>query len=104
MPVYVDDLLPVDTYRAGAFGRQWRYACHLVADTGAELDDIRKRLNLHPSWRHGDHYDLTSNKRRLAIKHGAVAVTTREMVRIRKQQRTIPKPKGPRGCEHPPYG
>jgi hypothetical protein len=78
MSVYVDPLVEYEK-RPG-----WPYneACHLSADTDDELHDFAARLGLkrrwaqkmnHPrQWHH--HYDLTKNKRRQAVKLGAIEV------------------------------
>lgn len=76
MSVYVDD------YRA-RFGRM--VVCHMIADTTDELlamaDRIgvdRRHLQHAETWR--SHFDIFLNRRRLAVKHGAVVITARELV------------------------
>ncbi len=66
-------------------GPLWRLkgSCHLLADAAEELERFARKLKLRPQYRHGDHYDLTANKRMQAIRLGAVKVTSREMVKIR---------------------
>jgi hypothetical protein len=59
----------------------------MMADADTELEDMARRLQLPNRWRDGDHYDLVGSKRRLAIKQGAVEITTREMVCFRKKRR-----------------
>ena len=56
---------------------RWKAACHLFADTSQELHDFALQLRLKRSWYqhkrgHLAHYDLTENKRRQAIKQGAI--------------------------------
>lgn len=87
MAVYVDELRAVGYTRAGWAGRRTKQACHLMADTEEELEATRKRLGLRPSWRHGDHYDLTYGKRCDAIRLGAVCVTSLELVQLRRAKR-----------------
>ncbi len=58
--------------RSGA----WRYAeaCHLLADTLEELHAAARGLGLKPEWfqvGRVPHYDLTKNKRTLAVVLGA---------------------------------
>ena len=71
--VYVDPLFP-----AG-----WRYgpACHMVADSADELHAMAARLGLQRAWfqdRPGcPHYDLTTARRALAVRFGAVELTAR---------------------------
>ena len=80
MSVYVDQLF------ACSPTRHWHYrrACHLLADTDVELEAFARRLYLKPGWKHGDHYDLTPNKRRAAIAAGAIEVNAGALVRIRR--------------------
>lgn len=58
---------------------------HLVSDTSEdELHAFAKRLGLRRSWFQGGtknaHYDVTPTVRTKAIKLGAIAVTSRELV------------------------
>lgn len=61
--------------------------CHMVSDTSEqELHDFAARLGLKRSWfqsrpkSSAAHYDIVPSKRQLAIRLGAVAVTSRELV------------------------
>jgi len=80
MAIYVDPMMP--TKRT----RQWPFSasCHLYADTLDELDSFAAQLGLKRAWFQKeedtglDHYDLTANKRRLAVKLGAMPQTIRE--------------------------
>ena len=82
MSVYVDEMRLVWPKLRG-----WRYdrACHMLADTERELEAMARRLKLRRSWRHGDHYDLTANKRRQAVAAGAIELSAREMVCVRRR-------------------
>lgn len=84
MTVYVDEVRPV-------WPRRWEFKyrehCHLMAESDKELEEMARQLQLPKRWRHGDHYDLTRNKRRQAINKGAVEISTREMVRRFRKQR-----------------
>ncbi len=80
MAVYVDQL---------RYFRKWRYAnfhdgCHMFAHTIEELHEFAESFGLMRSWfqdtKH-PHYDLTSGKRRMAIEHGAIEITTREYLK-----------------------
>ena len=92
MSIYVDDMRPVQT-RPTWFSlirqRKWRYPehCHMMADSDKELEEMARLCRLPNQWRHGNHYDLTANKRRLAIARGAIVISTREMVSFRKSRR-----------------
>lgn len=77
MAVYVDELRRID-------GRLW---CHMMADTDAELNSMQLNIGLHSSWQHNDHFDLSPWKRGLAIANGAISVTIRDLVRIRRRKR-----------------
>jgi hypothetical protein len=69
MSVYVDHLQPTIP------SREWRYdqACHMFADTEAELHALAARLGMRRAWYDvaGQHYDLTANKRARALMAGA---------------------------------
>jgi len=88
MAAYVDGLREVQSMAiSGCFGRRAKKVCYLMADTDAELEDMREDLGLRRSWKHIDHYDLTSTKRRQAIQLGALSVTVRELVALRQKKR-----------------
>ena len=89
MSVYVDDMQPCIR------NRYWRYnqVCHLVADTPRELHIFARRLSLSGAWFQNKtvpHYDLTINKRRQAVKLGAVEIDRKLLVqKIREQRSTL---------------
>lgn len=59
--------------------------CHMVADTKEELDEMADRIGVRRKWRQASrivHYDICKSKRELAVKLGAVEITTRQLVRI----------------------
>ena len=91
MAVYVDALTDArsrdaQAARVGARnGHQW---CHLMADTDDELHAFAHQLKLRRSWCHGDHYDLTPGRRELAVRLGALEVTSRDLVALRQRKRT----------------
>lgn len=76
--VYVDD--------AGIWsaGRLW---FHMMADTDDELEEMARKLDLNGNWRHGDHYELTANKRKQALTLGAKPITSKEMVELRRKRK-----------------
>jgi len=88
MPIYVDDANKL--WR----GRRWN---HLVAvpETPQELDKLhalaqligipRKFFQNHRI----PHYDLSEHKSELAFRHGAIPVSTRQLIAIRDRQRYI---------------
>jgi hypothetical protein len=82
--VYVDEMRPVWPRR---WGFRFREHCHMMAEGDKELEDMARRLQLPNRWRDGDHYDLVGSKRQAAIKQGAIAISTREMVCFRKKRR-----------------
>lgn len=68
----------VDRLRATEPTNNWPYyrGCHLFTDDGnlQELHNFARRLGLRREWFQGGrhpHYDLTTSKRRLAVKLGA---------------------------------
>lgn len=79
MTVYVD--AAIHRWR----DRLW---CHMIADDDDELHEFAAMLGLKresfQTQSHLNHYDITKEKRALAIQMGAVELTRREMVqRIR---------------------
>lgn len=55
---------------------------HLVSDGNlVELHDFAKRINLSPRYYQRGHYDLLGRKHASALQHGAVQVSSRELVR-----------------------
>ena len=83
MAVYVDPLFSATprTAQARSWGNRW---CHLVADTPEELLAMMARLGLRASYLQdagtwGEHCDLVPSKRALAVRYGAVELTSSEM-------------------------
>lgn len=99
--VYVDPLMacvPNPRWR-------WNQASHLFADDLAELHRFAARIGLQRRWFQNKerlpHYDLTPNKRRLAVKAGAVEVDRRFVVDfMRKRDPDICLIYRPRSGEH----
>lgn len=83
MSVYVDPLRQYTRPAAGLW--RWRESCHLLADSAEELEAFARRLRLAAAWRHRDHYDITAVKRRAAVRLGAVEITHREAVALRRR-------------------
>lgn len=81
MTVFVDNLL----VWAHAKGKYKLGACHLCADTLAELHEFAAKCGFKRSWYHSGtsmpHYDLTEPTRAVAVQNGAVEVSSRELVR-----------------------
>lgn len=88
MSVYVDSIIPT------LINKNWKYprGCHLVADTIAELHSFAACLGLKRSWyqyKTMPHYDLTCNKRKLAVQLGAKEVDRKQFVELLRKQRII---------------
>lgn len=88
MAVYVDDMR-----RPATVGRLTARWSHLLADTSEELHDFARRLGMRRSWAqhegsHREHYDLTDQRREVALGFGAVPITyprgTAEVLRRKK--------------------
>lgn len=59
--------------------------CHMMADTHEELMAMATKIGVQHKWlqKQGqwhEHFDISKGKREQAIKHGAVPITSREMV------------------------
>ncbi|MGV3581878.1 MAG: DUF4031 domain-containing protein [Methylophilus sp.] len=78
MTVYVDDM-------QAKYGRMTM--CHMLADNDDELRKMADSIGVSQKWHQGDHFDICLKKRALAIENGAIQVTQREMVLIRRKLR-----------------
>lgn len=88
MSVYVDQLrYPRSAPLVQGRARMW---CHLVADTDDELEQFAVRLGLAVRWKQRGHYDIVESKRKLAVRLGAIEVSSREAVGIRKAGEGVP--------------
>jgi hypothetical protein len=75
MTVYVDDM-------RAPFGRM--VMCHMVADSTEELLAMADRIGVSRRWLQypgtpKEHFDIALSKRALAVRHGAVEITWREV-------------------------
>ena len=67
------------------FGRM--LMCHMMADTIEELHQMVDKIGVDRKHFQGDHYDICKAKRQLAVNEGAVEITGREMVAVRRRNR-----------------
>jgi hypothetical protein len=93
MTVFVDDmyLYPIGKYRRMKMS-------HMIADSADELHAMADKIGVARRWYQGDHYDICKSKRDLAIKHGAVEISMRELalrVSNKHKQNAIDFLKGP---------
>lgn len=75
MNVYVDDM-------QAPFGRM--KMCHMIADSTDELLAMVDRIGVQRKWiqKPGtprEHFDISLAKRALAVRHGAIEITLREL-------------------------
>lgn len=82
MAVYVDNLRD--------YG--WRHgpSCHLIADSVEELLEFAVSMGLKPEWfqpKSSPHFDLTVEGRGIAVRHGAVEIDQRQLVRKLRELR-----------------
>jgi len=80
--IYVDSL-----FCSLAFGH--KYWCHMTADTIEELHEFAHKIGLKVEWfqekgKHcsHNHYDLTSGKRKMAVRYGAKELTVKEYCKV----------------------
>lgn len=76
--VYVDDM-------RARFGRM--VMCHMLADTDQELRAMADTIGVDQRHHQGDHFDICAAKRRLALEAGAMPITRRAAVQIRRKLR-----------------
>ena len=86
MTVYVDDMY---RYPMGRYGRL--RMSHLMADTTGELLAMADSIGVARKWIQDEggrteHFDIAMSKRRLAVEHGAVEVTMKELVRYMQRR------------------
>lgn len=65
------------------FGRM--LMCHMIADTKEELLEMADKIGVQRKWiqKEGtrwEHFDISKGKREEAIRHGAIVITTRQLV------------------------
>jgi hypothetical protein len=61
--------------------------CHMVADTTEELLEMVDKIGVKRKWiqhagTYNEHFDICLEKKRLALIHGAIPITMRELGRI----------------------
>lgn len=69
MTVYVDDMRA--RFRD-------HIMCHMIADTEEELHAMAAHIGIARRWYQGDHYDVTMDRRALAVEYGAREITWRQ--------------------------
>jgi hypothetical protein len=76
--IYVDDM-------RSRYGRM--IMCHMIADTEGELHDFAEEIGIARHWYQGDHYDICLKTKARALRRGAIEVTRRAMVGLRRDFR-----------------
>ena len=65
--------------------------CHMIADNLDELHDMATKIGVDHKWFQGNasfpHFDICQSKRELALEHGAIEVTNRELVQAMRRIR-----------------
>ncbi len=92
MGVYVDDA------HALLYGM---VMCNMIADTSEELHAMADQIGMARRWVQQpgtprEHYDISLSKRALAIKHGAVPISRRQLARMTRR-RTLESEEGDGG-------
>ena len=80
-----EEIATVAVYVDGLRDYGWRHgpSCHLIADSVEELIEFAESIGMRREWlqtKSTPHFDLTAGGRTLAIAHGAVQLTNRELV------------------------
>ena len=88
MSVYVDNM------RAG-YGRM--VMCHMIADSRDELLAMVDNIGVDRKWiqhadTHLEHFDIALSKRTLAVQHGAVELSMRDLGRRIRDKRLAASP------------
>jgi hypothetical protein len=91
MTIYVDELVSYGQQAQPGAERYFgngKQSCHMFCDGDLEeLHAFAAKIGMRRSWFQGHnprypHYDLTPNKRSLAMRKGAVEVSAEEMIQI----------------------
>lgn len=85
MSVYVDDM-KAGYQPAHRPGRKYVMS-HMVADSIQELHEMADQIGVARKWFQGDHYDICQSKRLIAVQRGAIEVTMRQIVEVRRKFR-----------------
>jgi hypothetical protein len=72
----------VDNMRA-RYGRM--VMCHMLADSPEELHVMADAIGVARRWFQSDHYDICLSKRALAVAHGAIEVSARGIIAVRRR-------------------
>lgn len=76
MAVYIDDF-------NAPFGRM--LMCHMMADTREELLAMVDKIGVQRRWEQTEgrfpHFDICLSKKKIAIKHGAIECSARDLVK-----------------------
>ena len=82
MTVYVDNMYqsPMGEYRGMRMS-------HMIADTTEELLEMCDKIGVNRRWIQdagsaNEHFDIAYSKRQLAVEHGAIQITMRELAKI----------------------
>lgn len=83
MTVYVDDAFI-------RFGRM--KMCHMIADSRKELIGMVQKIgvdekHIQHAGTYQEHFDIAKGKRALAIRHGAVPVTRKQLVAVLRERK-----------------
>lgn len=95
MTVYVDDMDA--SYRGMKMS-------HMLADTDEELHAMADKIGVNRKWHqsppaHDSHYDIALSKKALALHHGAIQVTLRQLAMMNMNRRRT----GALGLPDPAY-
>lgn len=94
MTVYVDNMFRRQDVKNGRNLVRGTW-CHMMADTHEELEAMARLIGMRPEWiqypgTYKEHYDVTKERRALALKNGAVELPIgpawRDFLARKKQQ------------------
>ncbi len=69
----------VDTMQAPFKGM---LMCHMIADSEEELHAMAAAIGMQRKWYQGDHYDISMERKQLAIEKGAREIGRRELAAL----------------------
>lgn len=96
MSVYVDDMEA--EFTPTHVKHRTYVMCHMIADTHQELIQMAETIGVQRKWiqqpgNHGEHFDICKSKRVLAVRAGAVELSTRDLAQKTFDRRRDPDAK-----------
>lgn len=74
--------------------------CHMIASTRKELHEMADKIGVARRHYHDGHYNICKAKKALAVRHGAIAVTQKQLVALATMKRETGRELSPEDAEY----